>query len=120
VTGVTAIKPRYITPSDSRVVCDVAWFQVGGQGIFHFTWARNDPALFAQLRRARVGQYGAKAVRPVAGLGDRAYFAQSSFLAVRRGNDVYAFEAFLPSARARLHALRTIATLVIARAAAGG
>ena len=119
-TGVSSLVPRYITPSDPHVLCDVALFQSGGQGIFHFTWAKDDPALFGQLRRVRIHQYGAKAVHPVAGLGDGAYLVQSSFLAVRRGNDVYAFEAFLPSVRARLHALRSIAALVLARAAAGG
>ena len=119
-TGVLELTPRYISPTDPRVVCDVVFFQVGGQGVFHFTQGKDDPALFGQLRRARIATYGAKAVRPVAGVGDSAYLAQPGLLAVRKGNDVYAFEAFLPSAHARIHALRAVAKLVLGRSASGG
>ena len=119
-TGVRQLTPRYISPTDKRVVCDVVFFQVGGQGVFHFTQAKGYPELFAQLRRARVATYGAKAVHPVAGLGDSAYIVQSGLLAVRTGNDVYAFEAFLPTAHGRARAVRDIARSVLDRASSGG
>ncbi len=119
-SGLTRVTARYLSPTSSKVVCFVAYFQVGGQGVFEFTEAIDYPALLAQLRRTQTQLNGPKAVRSVAGFGQSAFLVKSRTLVVRRGRNVYAFESFLPDPRQSGRTIHSLARLVLGRAKAGG
>jgi len=119
-TGVTQVTARYLSPTSAKIVCYVAYFQVGGQAVFEFTEAIDDPALLAQLRRTQTQVNGREAVRSVAGFGQSAFLVRSRMLAVRRGRNVYAFESFLPDAGQGDRAIHSLARLVLDRASSSG